>query len=101
MSHPKALITRLENYTLKVPQELLIVHAQIEGEPDVVLVFRGFSSTLTRPTAADPEVLVLPEIATIHKIDRLKGPYNPDSPDYIEQNISLEAFVVKLSELGL
>ncbi len=98
---PRALITRLENYTLKFPQELLIVHAQIETAADIVLVFKGFSSALMRPTAFDPEVPILPENAVISWIDRLKGPYNPDSPDYIEQEIAAEVFITRLIALGL
>jgi hypothetical protein len=101
MSHPVALITRLENYTLKFPQELLMVHAQVDEEADIVLVFKGFSSALMRPTASDPEVSVLPENALIHWIDRLKGPYNPGAPEYLEQEISPEAFTRKLVALGL
>ncbi len=101
MSHPVALITRLENYTLKFPQELLMVHAQVETEADIVLVFKGFSSSIVRPTAFDPEVSVLPQNALINWIDRLKGPYNPAAPEYIEQEISPEAFTLKLTALGL
>lgn len=101
MSHSTALGTRLENYTLKFPQELLMVHAQIEDEADMVIVFKGFSSSLVRPTAFDPEVPTLPENAVINQIDRLKGPYQPQSPEYIEQNISLESFITKLTALGL
>jgi hypothetical protein len=98
---PTSLMIRLEKYTLKFPQELLMVHAQVEKEADIVLVFKGFSSTLMRPTAFDPEVAVLPEDAVIDCIDRLKGPYTPSSPEYIEQGISPEAFIAKLTAVGL
>lgn len=95
------LMSRLEAYTLKFPQELLMVHAQVEKEADTVLVFKGFSSSLMCPTASDPEIPVLPENAVIDCIDRLKGPYNPRSPEYIEQGISPVAFIEKLTALGL
>ncbi|MGB3296737.1 MAG: hypothetical protein WBA76_00605 [Phormidesmis sp.] len=101
MSELKAIATRLENYTLKFPQELLMIQAHIEDEADVIIVFKGFSSSLVRPTAFDPEVPILPDNAAISRIDRLKGPYQPQSPDYIEQDISLEAFIAKLTALGL
>lgn len=101
MSDLTAIATRLENYTLKFPQELLMIQAHIEDEADVIIIFKGFSSSLVRPTAFDPEVPILPNDAVISRIDRLKGPYQPQSPDYIEQNISLEAFVAKLTALGL
>ena len=96
-----ALVTRLENYTLKYPQEVLLVQAKIEDEDDSVIVFRGFSSSLMRPTAYDPEVPTLPDTALIYKIDRLKGPYQPDDPQYIEQGLNLEDFLAKLESLGL
>lgn len=101
MSNLATLATRLENYTLNYPQEVLLVQAEIEGEADSIIVFKGFSSSLMRPTAYDPEVPTLPESALIHKIDRLKGPYQPESPHYIEQGISLEGFIAKLESLGL
>lgn len=101
MSDSAALATRLENYTLKFPQELLMVEAQIKGEADTILIFKGFSSSLVRPTAFDPEVPTLPENAVITHIDRLKGPYQPQSPEYIEREIPLAAFTAKLAALGL
>ena len=95
------LSSRLENYTLRHPDEVLLVQAQIESEADQVVIFRGFSSSLMRPTAFDPEVPVLPDAAVIEKIDRLKGPYLPDAPEYLEEDISLRDFVTRLNGLGL
>lgn len=99
MNNP--LSTRLENYTLKYPQEVLLVHAQISDEADEIMVFKGFSSSLMRPTAFDPEVPMLPHSATILSIDRLQGPYRPQSPVYIEQAISLTDFLTRLDALML
>ena len=67
------LASRLENYTLKHPQEVLIVYVEIEGEVDQIIIFKGFSSSLMRPTAVDPEVSMLPDSATVSHIDRLKA----------------------------
>lgn len=92
---------RLEIYTLKRPQEVLLVHAEIEGELDEIAIFKGFSSSLMRPTAYDPEVPVLPENATITAIDRLYGPFNPQNPRYIEQGRSLADMEELLAEIGL
>lgn len=91
------LASRLENYTLKHPQEVLIVYVEIEGEVDQIIIFKGFSSSLMRPTAFDPEVSMLPDSATVSHIDRLKGPYQPLSPHYLERNISLSDFLSRLS----
>ncbi|EDX84221.1 hypothetical protein S7335_1918 [Synechococcus sp. PCC 7335] len=90
------IATRLETYTLQHPQEVLVVHAQIEQETDEIIIFRGFSSSLMRPTDFDPEVPVLPREADISYIDRLKGPYQPQAPQYIEKEISLEEFISRL-----
>lgn len=95
------MISRLEQYTLKYPQEVLLVRAVVDGEFDQIVVFKGFSSSLVRPTAFDPEVPTLPSDATITQIDRLKGPYQPESPQYIEQGLSLDAFEPRLVAVGL
>lgn len=92
---------RMEQYTLKHPKEVLIVTANIDGEPDQVAIFRGFSSSLMRPTAFDPDVPVLPASCEVIAIDRLKGPYNPAQPQYIEQGITWETMDVRLKNLGL
>ncbi|MTJ46625.1 hypothetical protein [Dolichospermum sp. UHCC 0259] len=92
---------RLEQYTIKKPQEVLIINVEIDGEPDQIAVFKGFSSSLMRPTAYDPDVPVLPDTATIITIDRIASPYNPDSPRYLQQDISWEDMQVLLSEVGV
>lgn len=94
-------LRRLEQYTLKRPQEVLLVTAEVAGEPDQVAVFKGFSSSLMRPTAFDPDVPVLPDGAVIVAIDRLHGPLQPDNPRYIEQGISWMAMESLLASLGL
>lgn len=87
------LASQLENYTLKHASEVLIVHAEFEGETDQIVIFKGFSSSLMRPTAFDPEVPVLPLTAVVLYIDRLQGPYQPQSPQYLERNIPLSDFL--------
>lgn len=92
---------RLEQYTLQHPQEVLIVKADIAGEEDEIAIFRGFSSSLMRPTAFDIDVPVLPEEAIVLAIDRLQGPYDPANPQYLEQGLSWADFLLVLSKLGL
>jgi hypothetical protein len=87
---------RLEQYTLSHPKEVLLVRADIAGEPDEISIFKGFSSSLMRATAFDPDVPVLPEGAVIHSIDRLLSPYNPTQPHFIQQNLSWADFLVLL-----
>ena len=92
---------RLEQYTIKKSQEVLIINVEIDNEPDQIAVFKGFSSSLMRPTAYDPDVPVLPDTATIITIDRIASPYNPDSPHYLQQDISWEDMQVLLSKMGI
>lgn len=92
---------RLEQYTLKCPQEVLVVSALVDGEPDEVVIFRGFSSSLVHPTASDPAVPVLPEGAIIQHIDRLDSPYIPDQPRYRQRGMSWAEMVPLLEALGV
>jgi hypothetical protein len=92
---------RLEQYTIKRPQEVLLVSAEIDGEADQVAIFRGFSSSLMRATAFDPDIPVLPDTATITAIDRLQGPYDPSSPVYIEQGLTVDALEPLLQQVGV
>jgi hypothetical protein len=94
-------IQRLEQYTLRFPQEVLLVHAIVDDQEDFIIVFRGFSSSLVRPTAADPEVPMLPASATLQAVDRLESPYNPENPRYLEQDVAWGTFCDRLTALGL
>ena len=92
---------RLEQYTLKYPQEVLLLEVETEGERDQILIFKGFSSSLTGATAYDPDVPVLAENAAIISIDRAQSPYSPDNPQYIEQGLSWETMEERLTALGI
>lgn len=92
---------RLEQYTIKRPQEVLIVTAQIDGEEDQIAIFKGFSSSLMRPTSFDPDVPVLPPGAEIVAIDRVASPYTPDTPRYIQQGLTWETMESLLAEAGV
>jgi hypothetical protein len=95
------IVHRLEKYTNKRPQEVLIVKIELDGETDEIAIFKGFSSSLMRPTAFDPDIPVLPDSAKIIEIDRLSSPYNPTEPDYIQQGLTWEMMQELLTELGL
>ncbi|HEY9615915.1 MAG TPA: hypothetical protein V6C64_03690 [Microcoleaceae cyanobacterium] len=94
-------LTQLEQYTIKRPQEVLLVTAWVEGELDQVLIFKGFSSSLVRSTAFDPDIPVLPAEAEIIRIDVLVGPYNPANPNYIQQDLTWETIQPRLQTVGL
>ncbi len=93
--------SRLEQYTLRRPELVLLVRADIDGEEDEVLIFRGFSSSLMHPTAADPEVPVLPEAAEIQAIDIMAGPYNPISPRYLQRGLAWADMLPLLEDMGV
>ena len=48
-----------------------------DGEALEVVIFRGFSSSLTHPTAFDPDQPLLPSEATINSAVLLQAPLNP------------------------
>ncbi|MEM9452490.1 MAG: hypothetical protein AAGA75_28780 [Cyanobacteria bacterium P01_E01_bin.6] len=98
---PHRLVQRLEQYTLKCPTEVLLVTAIIDGEEDQVVIFRGFSSSLMRPTAFDPDVPVLHDQAEIISIDQLQGPYTPDQPKYLQPGLSAETIEPLLTRVGV
>jgi hypothetical protein len=66
-----------------------------------VTVFKGFSSSLMRQTAYDPDIPVLPEQSVIQSIDRFVSPYHPAQPHPIQQGLSWDDFLVLLQADGL
>jgi hypothetical protein len=98
---PHPLLQRLEQYTLKRPAEVLLVTATVGQEDDQVIIFRGFSSSLMRSTAFDPDVPILDDQAEIVLIDRLEGPYMPENPVYIQQGLTESTVESLLGEVGV
>ena len=92
---------RLEQYTTKRPARSITSNSEIGDEQDKIAIFKGFSSSLMRPTAFDPDEPVIPDEATIISIDRIESPYNPEAPRYIERGISWEAMQALLLEVGV
>ncbi|PZV17462.1 MAG: hypothetical protein DCF20_06425 [Pseudanabaena sp.] len=83
---------QLETYSSTHPQEVLLVKLKIDDELDEVMIFKGFSSSLMRSTAFDPDVPVISDRAAILTIDRLSAPYKPNQPNYLQQGITWEEF---------
>ncbi|NJL81807.1 MAG: hypothetical protein HC890_00270 [Chloroflexaceae bacterium] len=94
-------IKRLEDYSRQRSQEVLLVEAETEGEIDLVMIFRGFSSSLWRSTPSDPDVPLIDEKATIVSIDRLASPYQPDRPRYLQRHFTWSEMVELLKEAGV
>lgn len=93
--------SRLEQYTIQCPRELLLVDILVNGQPDQIAIYKGFSSSLMCPTAFDPEVPMIPDGAEIVAIDRLQGPYNPNTPRYLQRGLSWTEFEAILEKEGL
>lgn len=96
-----SLEKRLEQYTLKYPKEVLLVSIQREEQEDQIIIFKGFSSSLTAPTSSDPDEPIFPENTKIVSIDRLASPYNPINPQYLERYIPKEKMEQILTNEGL
>jgi hypothetical protein len=92
---------RLERYTLKHPEEVLLVIVQYADEMDEVTIFKGFSSSLMRQTAFDPDVPIISAEAVVLSVDRFRSPYNPSQPQVIEQGLSWEEFSALLELDGI
>lgn len=82
----------LEAYSRAHPQEVLLVEVQVGEQQEVVLIFKGVSSSLTGATVVDADVPLLPEEAVIVAVDRLRSPYNPGAPVYLERGIPWQDF---------
>ena len=93
---------RLEKYTLQQKQEVLMVNLETAaGEPDIVMIYAGFSSSLMRRTSFDPDVLVIANDSIITSIDRLASPYNPAQPKYIASGMTRLAMEKILQQMKL
>ena len=47
---------RLEEYTVQYPREVLLVTIEVQGEPDQIAIFKGFSSSLISFFAEDSSI---------------------------------------------
>lgn len=63
------------------------------GEPFELLIFRGFSSLTTHPTAFDPDRAALPEGARISSAELLAAPLDPDGGVPLAGPVPAEAFL--------
>ncbi|XP_047313203.1 uncharacterized protein LOC124916517 [Impatiens glandulifera] len=92
-------LAMLERYSQSARDEALIVRAILDEQEVQVVVFKGFSSSLSYGTSADPSTSILPARAAIRWIDRIKGPFDPSQIDYIEKDLSWDAFKTRLQDL--
>ena len=73
----QTLVQALEERTRLEPQRVVRLRGQVGDEPFELLIFRGFSSSTTHPTAFDPAASVLPEGTSLDQVELLQGPLSP------------------------
>ncbi|NJN74317.1 MAG: hypothetical protein HC799_16750 [Limnothrix sp. RL_2_0] len=96
-----AIAQQLETYTIKRPNEVLLVHTLAADTEDQILIFKGFSSSLMQPTDFNPDNSVFAPNAELVAVDRLKSPYLPNDPQYIQRDMTWEMMAVLLTDIGI
>ena len=81
MSSVASLLAQFEAISRSRPDRVLRLTGHLPGdrgdEVFELLIFRGFSSSVSHPTAFDPDQPALPPEARIERAELLQGPLNP------------------------
>jgi len=94
-----SLLARLEEISRGRPDRVLrlggTLPAERGEEPELfeLLIFRGFSSSTTHPTAFDPDRPALPEGSTIMSAELLQGPLLPGAEITLAGPSPVDAFL--------
>ncbi len=95
-----ALLLELEERSRVRPDRVLRLRGTLPAEdaaaaeePFELLIFRGFSSLTTHPTAFDPDRPALPEGSRITSAELLQGPLNPDAEILVAGPGTVTAFL--------
>ena len=100
-----ALLAELESISRDRPDRVLRLRGDVpvdgDGNPNAegtalesfeLLIFRGFSSSVSHPTGFDPDVPALPEGTRISGAELLAGPLNPANEQLIAGPEPVERF---------
>ncbi len=102
------LLVALEAISRARPDRVLRLTGQLPGpgasepgpgpspegsEPFELLIFRGFSSSLSHPTGFDPDLPALPATARIEAAELLAGPLNPSREQRLAGPGAVEGFL--------
>ena len=91
------MLAALEAISRGRPDRVLCLRGELPGpdgpEPFELLIFRGFSSSVTHPTAFDPDQPALPEGAVLGRAELLQGPLNPSLKQVLSGPFSAESFL--------
>ncbi|MCP9834224.1 MULTISPECIES: hypothetical protein [unclassified Cyanobium] len=92
-----ALLAALEAISRERPDRVLrlvgTLPAPGDDEPFELLIFRGFSSSITHPTAFDPDQPALPASALITAAELLAGPLNPSDERCLAGPLPAETYL--------
>jgi hypothetical protein len=91
-----ALLERLEILSQARPDRVLRLRGTLPlptGEAFELVIFRGFSSSTTHPTAFDPDQPALAEGARITSAELLQGPLKPGAEQVLAGPSGVEAFL--------
>jgi hypothetical protein len=97
-----ALLVGLEELSRHHPDRVLRLRGTLPGdpaqlahlaEPFELLIFRGFSSSVTHPTAFDPDSPLLPEGTQIAAAELLRAPLKPGEEEVLAGPISPQVFL--------
>lgn len=90
-------LAALEAISRSFADRLLQLRGQLPGpdgpEPFELLIFRGISSSLTHPTAFDPDQPALPDGAMVDDATLLRAPLRPGAPEPLAGPAPLEQFL--------
>ena len=79
--HVAELLARLEELSRLRSDRVVRLSGELPAatgwEPFELLIFRGFSSSISHPTAFDPDQPALPSEARVQEAELLQGPLNP------------------------
>ncbi|MCP9775862.1 hypothetical protein KBY58_05710 [Cyanobium sp. HWJ4-Hawea] len=92
------LMAQLELLSRDRPDRVLRLRGQWQGvggtaEAFELVMYRGFSSSTTHPTAYDPDQPLLPDGALIETAELLLGPLNPVAEQQLAAPVAVERFL--------
>ena len=99
MAMPVAdLLAALEVISREHPDRVLRLRGELpgeEGQPEAfeLLIFRGFSSSVSHPTAFDPDQPALPANARIDGAELLQGPLSPTDERLLAGPAAVQRFL--------
>lgn len=90
-------LATLESISRGCSDRLLRLQGLLPGpegpEPFELLIYRGISSSLTHPTAFDPDQPALPDGALVEAVTLLRAPLHPGAPEVLAGPAPLEQFL--------